>query len=167
MKAVFLGPWSSLLPWTYSMFCILAPFVYSSEGPVLLSITSSAWHKYCYLQIEWVALIFLLAWGKQQATRGNVYLAPCHDCDERHLNRKGPYALRPIYQHHSQHTWLSSASLCHLSFPLPKGGTVFYGINQIRCSYCIYLAVNLYNIVLDQNKIINTFGDQSKRKRLQ
>lgn len=65
----------------------LPVFVYSSVGSVLLSITASAWQKYCYLQIEWVALIFLLAWGKQWGTRGSVYLALCHDCDEQHLNK--------------------------------------------------------------------------------
>ncbi len=38
--------------------------------------------------IMWVALIFLLAWGKQQDTRGNVYLALCHDWDEQCLNKR-------------------------------------------------------------------------------
>lgn len=51
-----------------------------------LSITPSAWQKYCYLQIEWVALIFPMAWRNQRGTKGNVYLALCHDWNEQHLN---------------------------------------------------------------------------------
>lgn len=87
--------------------CILALFIYLSVGPMLLSITSSAWHKYCYLQIEWVALIFLLAWGKQQDSRGNVYLALCHDCDEQHLNKRSSIC--------SVRTYLPAALVAYLN----------------------------------------------------
>lgn len=87
----------SLQPLTCSVLCILAVFVYSSVGSVLLSITASAWQKYCYLQIEWVALIFPLAWGKQQGTRGNVYLALCLDWDEQHLNKRSSICSVWIY----------------------------------------------------------------------
>lgn len=59
----------TILFWTEHTFGILGVLVDLSVGSMRLPVKTPAWQKYCYLQIEWVELIFLLACGK---AAGNV-----------------------------------------------------------------------------------------------